>query len=388
MSLSTYSGAASYDITANTGKLDLSEELAEIIRPDNTVFINKIGGAGSFSATQTTHRWNEDSLNPNTALPKADGDGTLTNSGVDTSLTVYSGHGPRFKIGTLFKYNTQGESEVIQVTAVTGDVLTIVRGYGSTSAENHANTDAIMIIAHTKPEGWAPGTEDWTRERSALYNYTQIFGRGIYISYTRQAIDHAGIASELAHQTAYRLKEIMREMDHTLINSIRSADAGSDTSYRSMGGLIEFVSAAGGNTNATSEALIESKINASAKQIWDDGGNPDFLLVGGSKKQTIATFDQAYRRMDFNSKSAGFTVERFLTDLGFELEIIVDPWMPDDTYIVGEKSRIKVGPLTGDTIRLEALAKTGRAHNAMITGQYTCEVRNALEAFAIHTNLT
>lgn len=57
MGLSTYAGAASYDITAGTGKLDLSEQLAEIIRADNTVALEKVaGGAAGLTATQTTHR--------------------------------------------------------------------------------------------------------------------------------------------------------------------------------------------------------------------------------------------------------------------------------------------------------------------------------------------
>lgn len=384
MALTGYNGVASYDITANTGKLDLSEALAEIIRPDNTVALNRVaGGANAFAATQTTHRWNEDSLNPNTATES----GVGINAGVG-AMDVDTAEGTRFVVGTLFKDNTAGKTEVMLVTTVAGDTLTITRGYGSTTGETHAASFPVMIIAHTKPEGWTPGTEDWTKERSAVYNYPQIFGRGIHLSYTRQSIDYAGIASELAHQTAYRLKEIMRELDHCLVNGIRSADAGGDASYRSFGGLIEFVSQATGNTNSDSEAFTESEVNDMSKQIWDDGGNPDFLLVSGAKKRTVTTFDQAYRRSDFDSKTAGFTVEKFITDLGFELEVIVDPWMPDDTVIVGEKARVKIGPLTGDSMRLEALAKTGRAHSAMVTGQYTMEVRNSLEAFAVHSALT
>jgi len=384
MALSDYDGVSSYDITANTGKLDLSEMLAEIIRPDNTVALNTIaGGAGGFTASQVTKYWNEDKLNPNTATDDATG----INSS-ETTLDVTTGQGGRFVAGTLIKDNTAGKTEVMQVTDVATDTLTIVRGYGSTTGEAHAASFPIMIIGHTKPEGWAPGTEDWTQERSSKYNYTQVFGRGINLSYTRQNIDHAGIASELSHQTAYRLKELMREMDHSLINGIRSASVGSDSVYRSYGGLIEFISAATGNTDSTSEALTESIVNDLVKEIWDDGGQPNFLLCGGTQKRVISTFDQAYRRMDFDSKVAGFVVEKFISDLGFELDIVVDPWLPDDVILIGDKSKVKVGPLKGDAMRLEALAKTGRSHRAMITGQYTVEVRNALEAFAIHSSLT
>lgn len=217
-------------------------------------------------------------------------------------------------------------------------------------------------------------------------------GYGIAITRRRQAVSHAGVPSEFSHQAAYRLKEFMRQLDSSVINSIRSASEGSSTDYSSMGGLIEFSSQAGGNTDTTAEALTPSVINAMIKQIWDDGGMVAggrlFCLVGGVQKRKISAFDQAYRRMDFDSKTAGYLVERFISDLGFEVEVIVDPWVPDDTCIIGDLNRVRVGPLSGEGVAMEDVAKTGRLIEAMISGEYTAEFRNAVEAFAIHTNLS
>ena len=81
-------------------------------------------------------------------------------------------------------------------------------------------------------------------------------------------------------------------------------------------------------------------------------------------------------------------VDKFISDLGFEVEIAVDPWMPDDTLIISDLNRVKVGPLQTDAVALEDLAKTGRLIEAMLSGTYTMEVRNALEAHAIHIALT
>jgi len=386
MGLSTVASAASFDVTANTNQLDLSEELAEIIRPDNTIMISRIGVDG-FVGKQTTKRWNEDSLNPNSATAEDSADGVLTDSDDDTSLDVTSGEEGRFKVGTIFKDKAQGKSEVMQVTAIDSNVLTITRSYGSTSAEDHEQNFDIHIIAHLKQESWEPGDEDWTKERSGVYNFMQIFGRGLNISHTRQAIDHTAIADEFAHQVAYRLKEISRELDSSVINSIRSASAGSDTVYRSMAGLIEWASQDDGNTNSSEEDFDEGVVNTMVKQIFDDGGEPNFILMGGAKKQTFSTFDQAYRRMAFDSRTAGYVVEQFMSDLGFVLDAIVDPWIPDDIVIVGDLAKFKIGPLQNDKMRVEDLAKTGRLLKAMVTGQYTNECRNAIEAFAIHSNL-
>ena len=64
------------------------------------------------------------------------------------------------------------------------------------------------------------------------------------------------------------------------------------------------------------------------------------------------------------------------------------PWVLDDICIIGDLNRLRVGPLQTMAVSLEDIAKTGALIEAMITGQYTLEVRNSLEAFAIHSALT
>lgn len=379
MSLATAAPTASFDQSAGEF-LDLSNELASIIRSDNTALLSRISMGEA--AIETSHYWMEDQLNPNTAAE--------VGTGIDASITsvvVASGQGTRFKIGTLFKDNTSGKTEVMQVTAVSTDTLTIVRGYGSTTGETHAASFPILIIAHTNQESQdAPADE--SRIRTKVGNYTQIYSRGVNISYTLRAVKQAGVADEFAYQTAQRMKEIMREMDNTLINGIKSADAGSDTSYRSSAGMIEMTSQVGGNYSTTAEALAPSVVNAGVKLIWDDGGSPDFILVGGKQKRAISAFDQAYRRKDYNSTDAGYVVDKFTSDLGYVLNVWVDPWMPDDTMIIGESARVKYMNLQNDAMRAEELAKTGRSWKAQVTGQYTMEVRNAKEAFFFHNTLS
>lgn len=387
MALATAAGLASFDQSAGE-YLDLSNELAEIIRRDNTAFIQRLGISGA--ATETTHSWMEDALNPNSAT-SLDGNATGYLDDNETSLTVASGHGTRFRVGTLFKDKAAGKTEVMQVTAVSSDTLTIVRGYGSTSGEVHGVGPTtgfdILIIASPAQEDQDPPADE-SKVRTKVSNYTQIFQKGINVSHTMRSVLQAGVADEYTFQIARRMMEIMRELDSSVVNGIKSADSGSDTSIRSMGGLIEFASQAGGNTNTVAESLTLSVVNTMAKQIWDDGGTPNFILVSGKQKRAVSLFDQSARRSDYNATSAGYVVERVLTDLGFVLDVIVDPHMPEDIAIVGDLNKVRVMPLSGDSMRAEDLAKTGRSWKSQVTGQYTCEVRNAKEAFAIHTSLT
>lgn len=381
MSLATATGLASFDQSAGEF-LDLSNELAEIIRRDNTSFISRVGMSGA--ASQTLHSWMEDQLNPNFATMAETGG----LDGSKTDIDVAAGQGKRFMPGTLFRVSRPGANEVIQVTAVSTDNLTIVRGYGSTSPENHGSTTnwQLQIIGNPKQEG-VDMPDDESVIRSKVGNYTQIFQKGVKTTHTMRSVLQAGVADEFSFQIARRMLEIMRELDSSVVAGISSGSQGSDAVYRSMGGVWEFATQAGGNVTTTSEALSPAVINAMCKQIWDDGGQPNFILVGGKQKRAISGFDQAYRRMNYDSNVAGYLVDRFLSDLGFVLDVIVDPWMADDQVIIGDLSKVKIMPLQGDAMRAEELAKTGRAWNAQVTGQYTCEVRNAKEAFAAHNNL-
>jgi len=379
MALASTTPLASYDQSAGEF-LDLSNELAEIIRRDNTSFLSKIGISGE--ATETLHSWIEDSLNANSV--------TLDESGFDSSETDMTFVSTAaLRVGSLIKNVSEaGKTEVIQITSVdSSTVCTVVRGYGSTSGEAHTTASTWRIIANTRQEGQdAPADESKTRTK--VSNYTQIFQKGINISYTMRSVLQAGVADEYTFQVARRLQEIMRELDSSLVLGISSVSQGSDTVYRSMGGIVEFASQATGNINSTSEALTLSVVNDMCKDIWDDGGQPNFILVSGKQKRAISGFEQSARRSVYNETVAGYVVDTILTDLGFVLDVIVDPWMPDDTVVVGDLNKVRVLPLRGSAMRAEDLAKTGAAYKGQIYGEYTCEVRNAKEAFAWHNALT
>jgi len=378
MALASATPLASFDMSSTEFR-DLSKELAEIIRRDNTSLLSRLGISGE--ATETTHSWVEDSLNANSFTL----DEAMDSS--ETGMDVLAGHGVRLKVGSLIRNNSEaGKTEVMQVTAITTDTLTVVRGYGSTNGETHTTGTTWRIVGNPAQEGQDPPADE-SKVRSKVSNYTQIFQKGINISYTMRSVMQAGVADEFTFQIARRLMEIMRELDSSIILGIKSASAGSDTVYRTMAGLLEFVSASGGNTNATAELFTLTVLNDMCKQIWDDGGVPNFVLTGGKQKRAISAFDQSARRSAYDATVAGYVVDKIITDLGFVLDVVVDPWMPDDTVIIGDMGKIKIMPLRGSAMRAEDLAKTGASWKSQVYGEYTMEVRNALETFAIHTNL-
>lgn len=382
MALQVPSQTTSYD---QSGTYIYSlDPMVDSILLDDADILATLGFSNEGKAvSQTKHQWDEDELNPVITTAAVSG-------GVNTASTVLllgASTYDRVTAGTIITDQLSGKNEVLQVTARSGVSATVVRGFGGTSAESHANAATYDIISHPRPQGMdCPKDESVVRTRS--YNYTQIFSKGVVLTGTSLAIEHNGIASEDSYQIDKRLRELIRELDRNVIMGIRAASDVSDTVYGTMGGLIDYIKhASSGNTTSTSETLTPSVLNAMIKQVWDDGGTPDILLVGGAQKQKISAFDKEYRRSTMDSRRAGFTVEEFVSDLGTNLCVVVDRWMPVDMAIVMDSSKIHIKSLSGRGFFLEKLAKTGDSENWQIVGEYTMEVKQAAKAHAIHWNL-
>jgi len=333
------------------------------------------------AVTQTKHQWDEDELNPVITTGAISGGLNTASTVLLLGATTYG----RVTAGTLVTDQLSGKNEVMQVTARSGVSATIVRGFGGTSAESHANAATYDIISNPRPQGMT-GPKDESVARTRSYNYTQIFSKGVVLTGTALAIEHNGIASEDSYQIDKRLRELIRELDRTVIMGIRAASDVSDTVYGTMGGLIDYIKhASSGNTTSTSETLVPSVVDAMVKQIWDDGGNPDMIFVGGLQKQKISKFDKEYRRTTMDSRRAGFTVEEYVSDLGINLRVVVDRWIPSDIAIIVDSTKLAIKSLR--PFSLEKLAKTGDAEKWQIVGEHTMEVKQAAKAHAIHWNL-
>lgn len=386
MSLVDPTQAASFDQSA-VYKLDLSEVLSAILL-DDTDFVSVIGISNEV-AKQTKHSWVEDALNATIAIQSGGTSAQMalgTTSG--TVLRLSASHITRAKItaGTLLKNQLSGKTEVIQVTAISSTSATVSRGYGGTSAQTHAAAATWEIIANPRPQGMA-GPADESTTRTLKFNYTQIFSKGVKITGTTQSIEHAGVSAEDDYQIDLRLRELKRELDRTCIMGARAgSDVGAST-YGTMGGIIEFVGfIEAANNVGTAETLTPSVLNTLIKKCWDAGLDPDMVLVGGVQKQKISSFDQEFRRSTLDSRRAGYTVEEFVSDLGINLRVVVDRWVPNDVAVVFASPKVKILPLKGRAFFLEKLGKTGDSNDWQIVGEYTMEVRNA-SAASYHFNL-
>jgi len=127
-----------------------------------TPLLDRIGDSEK-NATQAIHSWFRDELVPD--YDTINDSGGISDS--DTSLTVTNGE------RHLVAETIMIEDEVIYVSAVSTNTLTIARGYGGSTAAAHADGVAIRIIAHGNIEGADAGVAK-SRSRSLMTNYAHV----------------------------------------------------------------------------------------------------------------------------------------------------------------------------------------------------------------------
>lgn len=381
MALASTDALASFDQAGN--REDLSDVLSAVIARDMESTVNLIGGV-SGEATATKHEWMESKLTAWTSSLAA-----ALNTGA-TSVSVATGDGVKFRIGTLFRI--ANEPEVMMVTDISTDTLTVVRGYSSTSdpGTSYANGSTIQIISHPVQEGTDP--INWEAIiRTRHYNICQIFYKTIKVTDTQQNVESAGVGSEIDWQTEQKVLEIGRELNINTIHGIRSETTGSDTAYRSFGGLIEYISASGGNSlDASGNALTTTRLTNLLEDIYDDGGFDGqgrlTVLAGATQKRAISGFLADQRRVDMAKQQVGTVVSSYETDFGV-VDVMLERYMPDDAILVIDPSRVKLVALKASNLKSRDLPKTGLAYKKEIAGEFTLEVRNALEAHGYYYNL-
>lgn len=383
MALPSFGGLASYDAGANTTNLDLSQELSAIFLAD-TMFLGRIGTGPAVKAVD--HYWLDDSLNANYVQLNgavAAGDATIT---IDSSSLA--------PIGSLLVNETEvGVDEVLQVTAVNSATELAVNravGDGGPSASAHADNSRLRIIAQAKPEGDETVT-DISTGRTRVHNVCQIFKREVKISGTMAETDMIGVPNEYQHQLSRRMDELKRELAMTIWASVKitnSGAGGSDTVVRSMNGVRNFVRAQSTQVDTASQAFGEPLINSLYKKIYDKGGDASIAVAVADQLKKFSQLHQDKVRLSPSDRARGVFVTKYLTEYGVELDLLIDRWcLPGDLMLL-DPSKVKLMPLQNRAFKATPLAPAGDALKGMIVGEYTLEVRNAAECFALATAIT
>ncbi len=375
----SFTGKATY--SAGASLPELAEDVSDIIgivSPFETPLLDALGDA-SRAAQSTVHEWLEDEL-----LPAGDAinDATYTNATTDTSFVV--DNGSRFRVGDQIQ--VANSREVMLVTGVSTNTLTVVRGYGGTTAEPLADNKALRILGNAALEGDdRPATRFTNRARKS--NYTQIFTAAVEVSGSQLAAKQIAVGDELDYQKAERLRELLRDLEQCVVNGVApvSTPEGSASVRRTLRGIIPhlatnvfvnnaagFPAGAGGSNNQ----LTEEQINTALRFIWEQSSAKiDTIAVSGFQKRRINSFITSNQRYTARQENFKNLVSSYESDFGV-CRVVLSRWVPADTVLLLDSSRIEVLPLAGRSFHFRKQASTGDSEVGQVIGEYTLEMRN------------
>ncbi|MCH7847784.1 MAG: DUF5309 family protein [Planctomycetes bacterium] len=374
-----FTGKATYSAGATLP--EIAEDVSDIIglvSPHETPLLDHLGDPQR-SALSTVHEWLEDTLLPNT---DAVDDQSISIPPSETLFTVENGD--RFRIGDQIML--EGKDEVMLVTSITSNDLTVVRQYGGSPTANLVDNDVINIIGNAALEGDdAPTTRFTNRVRKQ--NYTQIFTSTVEVSGSQLATQSIGLDDELDYQKQERLRELLRDLENCVINGYAASSdpQGDSSTRRTMRGAIASITTnqfqpnvgpipagdGGGN-----DLLNEAVLNAVLREVWEQSsGTIDTIVCSGFQKRQINGFISSTQRfIDHESKFSSL-VDIYESDFGV-CRVIMSRWVPLDALLFVDQSRMDVMPLAGRSFQFKPLASQGDAETGQVIGEYTLEFRN------------
>jgi hypothetical protein len=358
-------------------------DLVSINSPHETPLLDALGDPAR-AARSTVHEWLEDALLPNS---DAINDATYTNGLTDTQFVV--DNASRFRVGDQIQLDMS--AEVMLVTGVnTGtNTLTVTRGYGGSTAQGLFDNAVIRILGNAALEGDDAIAARFTA-RSRKTNYTQIFTSTVEVSGSELAVRQIGVRDELDYQKLQRTRELMRDLENSVINGRAPAATveGSSTVRRTFRGLRSFITSNVFEPNVggfpADLVLTEEQLNQSLRTIWErSNGHVDLIVVGGQEKRSINSFVAVNRHFTPQSDTYRDNVSYYESDFGV-CRVVLSRWVPVGAVLLLDSSRIEVMPLSGRSFHYKSLATTGDRESGQLIGEYTLELRNENAHGVIH----
>lgn len=344
-------------ITQNliVGKREDVTENILLLSPSEAPMLDLLGIGES--VTQVEPTWFED---------EAVADKTTATAEVtDAETTIKVADGEVFEAGYVGKVG----DELFLVTAVSGNDLTVTRGYAGTTSAAIAVDDVVEFQFVEGKEG-AEARPKRFKARTRNSNYTQIFDSAIKISRTAEETSQHGIEDLYAYEKAKEEKQLALQLEKAVINGVKYENG----LTRQMGGIKQFIKT--NVINAAGAAIDKTLLNKAflkiAEKTGENVGAGYKIIVPPIQKLAISELDSDKIRLTRQDNGRGQVVDYFVGDFG-QAEIVVNPNLAADEILIIDAERAKIRPLQNSSFTHEFLGKQGDYKVGMIVGEFTLE---------------
>lgn len=304
-----------------------------------------------------------------------------------TTLPVAAGDGKKFRAGMTI--SPTGSEEIILITAVSGDNLTVVRGFGGTTAAALTDGQVITIDSVGREEN-SLAQNDGIVQPDSVENFFQTMDTAVEFSRRALATIQFGNTNDLAFQVSERIRQLTIQMDRALVRGRKAtATIGSDT-VTYTGGLRYFLDQTGAiKTDNSAAVLTLDAINAVNAEIVARGGMANTIAVGIKQARKLSALVSAnyssQRLADWTSDEG--SVLQLPSDLplvGNVNRIVVDTNLADDELMIFDSGMISVVPMAAGNAEDSGAWQTKDAtqngqdgSRTRIIGDFAMEIRQS-----------
>lgn len=326
---------------------------------------------GKFNFTNQdsyTYEWLNDTYNDRTDTVATG----MSSSSTTTTCTVTTA--ALFQPGDVWLF----ESEQVWVSAISSSVITMTRGFGSTTKTTHANSTACTRVSRARIDG-DDADDSPSTEISSAYNYTQIFQRTINVGRTKQKMAEYGISNWEDYLIDKAMEELM--MDLARLPYYGKRYVGTSSIARYAGGFKTFITdnltyaTNTAATGGTALALTRDQIDDTLTNIHSDGGDPKLILTVAHAQRKINDMYEGFVSTERSEQLGGILIKKLMNPItGGLLDIVVDRNCVSNELWILDTSKIGYYPF--DPFFYETLAKTGDASKGEVIGEYGFVVAN------------
>lgn len=302
---------------------------------------------------------------------------------------------------TFDTYDSIGEREdlvdyIYDISPVEVPFLTLAARGKATGALHEWQTDALEAAVTTNKVVEGDDVDaDAAAATTRLGNYTQLSDKAVSITSRQDAVSKAGRKSEMAYQVAKRARALKRDMESVLTqNQIKAAGNSStasalaslecwiaDNDSFGAGGASPTGDGTDAPTDGTQRAFTEALMKTVIQDVWNDGGDPDCLMVGGFNKQAVSGFTGGSTSFDKSEdKKLVAAVDVYESDFG-TIKVIPNRFQRSRSAFLLQKDMWAVCYL--QPFKLEDLGKTGHSNRKLLSVEFTLEARNEKASGAI-----
>lgn len=253
---------------------------------------------------------------------------TAVSTNSDTTIDVADGAGVE-KYGLIYVPRT---AEIMRVSSVASNVLTVTRGEAGTTAAALLIGDELVFLNSAYAENAVSGDAAF-KNTTFDYNYTQIARQPYGNSRTEQGTKKYGIDNSYEKKKKMALIDMLRKNNGNMWLGGRSTDT--TNKFRTTGGVISFIDSA--NVYDVNGNLTQAEFEYWMRKYALAYNNTKKTLFAGSKlieKINSWASDKVVYNSNASVTKFGLSVKTYSTAWG-DLDIVYEPYFDEVSSLNG-----------------------------------------------------